>query len=121
MASTAPVECDVPLASALQPRWVATAYFSDAYRAPLKSPPAHVVDIFFSLNQNKLIAGRDNTHLDFRLSLLRELDGSSPLVVVSTVCVVRNLSGKVHLFFIVPFHKWSVKYLISRAPRAGRL
>lgn len=174
--TTAPVECDVPLTSALQPHWVAAAYFCDAYRAPLKSPPANVADIFFSIfghhprwikltlvlrnkiakwcglsvpsvdeimnphqrpsykvgdnigpwpifsvNQNELIAGRDNAHLDFRLSLLRELDGSSPTVVVSTVCVVHNLFGKAYLFFIVPFHRWGVKYIITRALHAGRL
>jgi hypothetical protein len=171
-----PLECDVPLASELQPHWVANAYFCDSYRAPLQSPPADVASIFFSIfghnprwiklalvlrnqlakwgglsvptvanimnphqkpsyqvgdtigpwpiysiNQNEVIAGRDNTHLDFRLSLLRELDSSSPSVVVSTVCVVHNLSGKVYLFFIVPFHRWGVKYIITRALRAGRL
>ncbi len=47
MQYAAPVECDVPLASALQPRLVATAYFCDAYRAPLTPPPAGVVEIFF--------------------------------------------------------------------------
>lgn len=176
MTHAAPVECNDPSASALQPHWVAAAYFCDSYRAALKSPRANVADIFFSIfghhprwiklvlvlrnqiakwcglsvptvdeimaphqrpsykvgdsigpwpifsvNQNELIAGRDNSHLDFRLSILRELDGPSPSVVVSTVCVVHNLFGKVYLFFIVPFHRWGVKFIITRALRAGRL
>ncbi len=176
MQYAAPVECDVPLASALQPRLVATAYFCDAYRAPLTPPPAGVVEIFFiifghhpqwikhvlvlrnrlakrcglsvptkadimmpvrrqtyevgdtigpwpifSVTDDELIAGRDNGHLDFRLSILRELTGASPCVVVSTVCIVHNWFGKVYLFFIVPFHRWGVKHIISRALRAGRL
>ena len=75
----------------------------------------------FSINPNELIAGRDNRHLDFRLSILRELGGQNLSVVVSTVCVVHNLFGKVYLFFIVPFHRWGVKYIITRALRAGRL
>ena len=176
MQYAAPVECDVPLASALQPRLVAEAYFCDSYRAPLTPPPAGVVEIFFSIfghhpgwikhalvlrnrlakrcglsvpteaeimaparrqtyevgdtigpwpifsvTDNELIAGRNNAHLDFRLSILRELGGTSPCVVVSTVCTVHNWFGKVYLFFIVPFHRWGVKYIITRALRAGRL
>jgi hypothetical protein len=75
----------------------------------------------FSVSDNELIAGRDNEHLDFRLSILRESGGPKPAVVVSTVCVVHNWFGKVYLFFIVPFHKWGVKHIITRALRAGRL
>jgi hypothetical protein len=75
----------------------------------------------FSLSEHELIAGRDNAHLDFRLSLLRERRGVQSSVVVSTVCDVHNLYGKIYLFFIVPFHKWGVKQMISRAVRAGRL
>jgi len=175
-AAPAPVECDVPEASALQPQLVAIAYFRDSYRASLTSPPPGVVEIFFgifghhprwiklalvlrnrvakscglavpaesdilepprketyqvgdiigpwpifSVNENELIAGRNNGHLDFRLSILRELEGQSPSVVVSTICVVHNWIGKVYLFFIVPFHRWGVKYIIARALRAGRL
>lgn len=76
--------------------------------------------IFF-LSEDELIAGRDNTHLDFRLSLLRERRNGTSSVVVSTVCDVNNLYGKFYLFFIVPFHKWGVKQMISRAIRSGRL
>ena len=75
----------------------------------------------FSVTDNELIAGRNNAHLDFRLSILRELGGTSPCVVVSTVCTVHNWPGKVYLFFIVPFHRWGVKYIITRALREGRL
>jgi hypothetical protein len=170
------IECSIPSASGLQPNLVTEAYFSDAYRAPLSSPPPELIEIFFaifdhhpnwvksvllarnriaklsglsvandslilnaqrresykvgetigpwpifSINDHELIAGRDNGHLDFRLSILRELHGNSPTVVVSTVCIVHNWFGKAYLFFIVPFHKWGVKYIISRALKAGRL
>lgn len=176
MLYAAPVECDVPLASALQPQLVAAAYFCDSYRAPLKTPPPEVIEIFFAIfdhhpmwfklalvlrnriagwcglsvptdaevmapsrrdiyrvgdiigpwpifdvNDHELIAGRDNGHLDFRLSILREPGTQSSSVVVSTVCVVHNWFGKAYLFFIVPFHRWGVKYIIRRALRAGRL
>lgn len=75
----------------------------------------------FELTDDELVAGRNNKHLDFRLSILRiDYDGA-PGVVVSTVCTVHNLAGKIYLFFIVPFHKWGVQRLIARAITAGRL
>jgi hypothetical protein len=75
----------------------------------------------FSLSETELVAGRDNKHLDFRLSVLKETDGETASVVVSTLCWVHNGFGKVYLFFIVPFHKWGVRRLIARALGAGRL
>jgi hypothetical protein len=75
----------------------------------------------FAMTETELIAGRNNTHLDFRLSVLRETDGAAPSAVISTVCTVRNRLGKIYLFFIVPFHKWGVRRLMSRAITAGRL
>ena len=36
-------------------------------------------------------------------------------VVVSTICSVHNLFGKVYLFLIVPFHRAGVQSLLSRA------
>lgn len=75
----------------------------------------------FSLTETELVAGRDNRHLDFRLSLLRITHDGVSSVVVSTVCSVHNRSGKIYLFFIAPFHKWGVKRLVSKAMIAGRL
>jgi hypothetical protein len=75
----------------------------------------------FSLTETELVAGRDNKHLDFRLSVLKVTDGGTASVVVSTVCTVHNAFGKLYLFFIVPFHKWGVRRLISNAIIAERL
>lgn len=78
----------------------------------------------FVLSSDELIAGHDDKHLDFRLSILREREeqgGQAGSVVISTVCTVHNWYGKVYLFFIVPFHKWGVKLLIRRAIAAGRI
>ncbi|OGB20770.1 MAG: hypothetical protein A3I66_19325 [Burkholderiales bacterium RIFCSPLOWO2_02_FULL_57_36] len=75
----------------------------------------------FSMTETELVVGHDDKHLDFRLSLLKVTDGETASVVVSTICVVHNVFGKVYLFFIVPFHKWGVKKLISSAIAAGRL
>jgi hypothetical protein len=170
------VECEIPSGSVLDRRFIATAYFRDAYRAPLSRARAGAVDIFlgifahhpmwmkillivrnriaslcgldaptaseimhleikgsysvgdkigvwpiFFLTETELVAGRDNRHLDFRLSVLRTTQGEAASVTVSTLCVVHNTFGKVYLFCIAPFHKWGVRRLISNAIAAGRL
>gem|GEM_PF-386655 len=75
----------------------------------------------FSLTEAELVAGRDNKHLDFRLSVLKVREGETASVVVSTICTVHNRFGKLYLFFITPFHKWGVQRLIANAIIAGRL
>ncbi len=75
----------------------------------------------FALTENELIAGRDNRHLDFRLSVLKVTANGAPRVFVSTICSVNHWSGKAYLFFIVPFHKWGVRKLMADAVAAGRL
>lgn len=76
--------------------------------------------IFF-MDDNELVAGRDNKHMDFRLSVLKVRDGGAADVVVSTVCTVHNVFGKIYLFCIVPFHRHGVQSLMSRAVAAKRL
>lgn len=75
----------------------------------------------YALSDNELVAGRDNGHLDFRLSILRINAEGAPRVVVSTICTVHNFAGKAYLFFIIPFHKWGVQRLMAAAMSAGRL
>ncbi|MFQ3458837.1 DUF2867 domain-containing protein [Bradyrhizobium sp. UFLA01-814] len=75
----------------------------------------------FALGENEIVAGRNNKHLDFRLSVLKVLDGDGASVIVSTICTVHHWSGKVYLFFVVPFHKYGVRKLMANALTAGRL
>lgn len=74
----------------------------------------------FALSEKELIAGRDNRHLDFRVSVLR-LDAPSPTAVFSTICNVHNRFGKIYLFFIAPFHRWGMRKLLRQAAASGRL
>jgi len=76
--------------------------------------------IFF-LGENELVAGRDNKHMDFRLSVLKVSDGGAISVVVTTVCTVRNRFGKYYLRTIVPFHRRGLQRLLSNAVVANRL
>ena len=76
--------------------------------------------IYF-IGEDEIVAGRNNKHLDFRVSVLKAVDGGATSVVVSTVCSVHNVFGKIYLFFIVPFHRTGVKALMSNAVTAKRL
>ena len=76
--------------------------------------------IFF-IGGNEIVAGRDNKHMDFRLSVLKATDGETTSVVVSTICTVHNLFGKIYLFVIVPFHRSGVRSLMRNAVLAKRL
>src|SRR5258708_26262463 len=76
--------------------------------------------IFF-IGGNEIVAGRNNKHLDFRLSVLKAIDGDAVSVVVSTICTVHNVFGKIYLFFIVPFHRNGVQSLMRNALEAKRL
>jgi hypothetical protein len=76
--------------------------------------------IFF-IGDDEIIAGRDNKHLDFRLSVLKAVDGDAASAVVSTICTVHNVFGKIYLFFIVPFHRHGVRSLMSNAVAAKRI
>src|SRR4030088_818907 len=76
--------------------------------------------IFF-IGDNEIIAGRNNRHMDFRLSVLKAIDGDAVSVVVSTICTVHNVFGKIYLFCIVPFHRNAVRSLMSNVVVAERL
>ena len=75
----------------------------------------------YYLGESELIAGRDNKHLDFRLSIHTHKSGQATFATVSTVCRAHNQFGRVYLRVIAPFHKWGVKRLLARAVSAGRL
>jgi uncharacterized protein DUF2867 len=75
----------------------------------------------FFIAENELVAGRDNKHLDFRLSVLKVKNGDTTDVIVSTICIVHNVFGRIYLFFIVPFHRVGVRALMANAIAARRL
>ena len=75
----------------------------------------------YVLGQDEIVVGRDNKHLDFRLSVLKVLDGAEASVIVSTICTVHNVFGKLYLFFVGPYHRLGVRRLMANARAAGRL
>lgn len=75
----------------------------------------------YHLGDHELVAGRDNRHLDFRVSVLRRAGGQGAWAVVSTVCVTHNTVGRLYLRAIAPLHRWGMRRLLQRASAAGRL
>ena len=75
--------------------------------------------IFF-LGSDELVAGRDNKHMDFRVSIMKIHDGIRPTVVVSTLCMVHNRFGQHYLSAIIPVHKFGVRTLMANALAAHR-
>lgn len=75
----------------------------------------------YFLGDDELIAGRDNRHLDFRVSVLKQGSGQASCAVVSTVCRTHNRFGRTYLRAIAPFHRRGVQRLLARAAQAGRL
>jgi hypothetical protein len=75
----------------------------------------------FILSSDELVAGRDNKHMDFRLSIMKGQDGVRSSVVVSTFCMVHNKFGQYYLSFIIPIHKFGLRRLMANALAAQRL
>jgi hypothetical protein len=75
----------------------------------------------FHMTETELVAGRNNKHLDFRLSVLKESGSDGSSAVVSTVCTTHNTFGRLYLLLVIPFHRWGVRRLMSRALAQGRL
>lgn len=76
--------------------------------------------IFFS-DPNELVAGRDEIHLDFRVSVLRQCEAGKTRLIVSTICLIHNRAGARYLAVILPFHRWGMRRLMRDAVSSGRL
>jgi uncharacterized protein DUF2867 len=75
----------------------------------------------FAQNENEIVTGGDDTHLDFRVSVQRLNEGGTNKVVLTTVVRPHNLLGKAYLFFILPFHRFGVSRLLANAAAANRV
>ena len=76
----------------------------------------------YSTSTHEIILGEDDKHLDFRLSLLYQVQPSaftSPQLILSTVVHCHNLLGRSYIFIIAPFHRLIVQSMLRRASRIG--
>lgn len=75
----------------------------------------------FHQDENEIIAGLDDKHLDFRVSLMKLNEAGAHKVAVSTVIFTHNNFGKAYLGVVLPFHKRGLKHLLSQAVTSGRI
>ena len=75
----------------------------------------------FSQNRDEVIAGGDDKHLAFKVSVLKVAEPGATKVVLTTIVDPHNLFGRMYLFLILPFHKVGVKTLMRNAIAAGRI
>lgn len=75
----------------------------------------------YKVDAHEIILGEDDSHLDFRLSLLclpvHDTGGSD--LVISTVVHCHNALGRAYLKIIAPFHRLIVPAMLRRAARSG--
>lgn len=83
------------------------------------------VNIFriYERRPHEIILGEDDTHLDFRLSVMREMralsTGPRPYLIVSTVVHCHNRLGRTYITLIAPFHRLVVEASLRQAARRG--
>jgi hypothetical protein len=66
----------------------------------------------YNIIENEIIAGEDDKHLDFRVSVYKT---SNSTVIVSTLVMYHNLFGRIYFFVIAPFHKLIVKSILKKS------
>ena len=71
-----------------------------------------------SISDREIVAGLNDKHLDFRVSLLKD-DASQ--VFFSTAVKTHNTFGRAYLAIVKPFHQSGVRRLLSNAVRSGKL
>jgi hypothetical protein len=121
-----------------QPSWVAwlmsmrdalVASFGIKTARQLRSSPKPAgderVNIFriYERRPHEIILGEDDKHLDFRVSVMREVralsTGPRPYLIVSTVVHCHNRLGRTYITLIAPFHRLVVESGLRRAARLG--
>ena len=63
----------------------------------------------------RIVAGFDDGHLDFRAVVDVVISGGSQRVTATTVVLTHNLLGRVYLTIIAPFHRLIVRSALRRA------
>ncbi len=83
--------------------------------------PGTVIGLFrvFARSDSEIILGDNDRHLDFRVGILRRVDGDQVMVTVSTVVCFHNWLGRLYFVPVRPFHRLIVPALMRRA--AARL
>ena len=75
----------------------------------------------FERHEDEIILGEDDTHLDFRVSVLvQPASGDRPRrLIVTTLVFYNRLLGRAYLGLIAPFHRLVVRASLDRAQKLG--
>lgn len=68
----------------------------------------------FSISENEVVLGADDTHLNFR-TVLRNDNSERYNIKVTTMVEYNNSKGKIYMNVIKPFHRQVVKRLVGNA------
>lgn len=84
------------------------------------SPPRIGIFRVYATHPDEVVLGEDDSHLDFRVSVLRQERGTAGVwLTVSTVVRCHNALGRCYIALIEPFHRAVVRATLARAARAG--
>ena len=68
----------------------------------------------FDIQENEIIAGEDDKHLNFRVSVYRKIE-SNTNVYIATAVHYNNRFGRFYMTIVKPFHRIVVKSLLKKA------
>lgn len=111
---------------ARSPRWVrgllamrnlVVAPFGLKTAAPPPADASNMIGIFPVLSQTpeRLVAGFDDKHLDFRVIVDISAVGDRRRVTATTLVLTHNLLGRAYLAAILPFHRVIVRTMVAQA------
>jgi len=80
--------------------------------------PGGLIGLFPVLSETpeRLVAGFNDYHLDFRIVVDVAADAASRQVTSTTLVRTHNLLGRTYLTLIMPFHKLVVRGMMGRIP-----
>ncbi|WP_441232812.1 DUF2867 domain-containing protein [Bradyrhizobium sp. 930_D9_N1_4] len=84
--------------------------------------PGGLIGLFPVLSETpeRLVAGFDDSHLDFRLVVDVAGDDTNRQVTSTTLVRTNNLLGRTYLTLITPFHKQVVRSMMARIAEPAR-
>jgi Protein of unknown function (DUF2867) len=84
--------------------------------SPEAATHADAIGIFPVLSDtpNRLVAGFDDSHLDFRVVVDVAPSGQRQRVTATTLVLTHNRLGRVYLAIIMPFHRLIVRALLRQ-------
>ncbi len=85
-------------------------------KSEFKGKPGEQLSIFkvYDRNEEELLMGENDKHLDFRLSFFIKEKGDQTELLLSTTVQYNAVSGKLYFFFVKPFHRLIVPILLKR-------